>query len=379
MAKSTTADSLTLPRDALLGVVAAVSRIVETRNTIPILANLRLTAGSGVLTAVGTDLDIEARASCLAEGALDATVPAKLLHDILRKTPEGAEVSLQPEADGSRIVVRAGRSRFTLQAMDSKDFPDLSDVETGDGDHVPAADLARAFEACAFAISTEETRYYLNGIYLHAVADGAGTVLRAAATDGHRLARFDMPCPAGLAGMPGVIVPRKTVHEMLRDLKAAGKDETVTIAVSPLRLRYASPRLALASKLIDGTYPDYTRVIPTANDKRVTVEAGALAAAADRVSTIASERSRAVKFEIGEGRIALSVANPDAGEARDEVEADYDNADLTIGFNARYLTEILAHVPGDTVLIKLAGPGDPTLLMSREGAEALYVLMPMRV
>jgi DNA polymerase III subunit beta len=372
-------EPLTIDRDALLKAVQAVGAVVERRNTIPILQNILLEAVGGTLRLRATDLDIDARAEAPADGHIHATVPGGLLQDILRKLAEGSQVRLAPDVDPGRLVLRAGRARFTLNTLDPVDFPDMTAGEWVAGFDLPATALEQMLGRCAFAISTEETRYYLNGVYLHAVDVEGTTMLTAVATDGHRLARVRREAPEGAGGMPGVIIPRKTVEQIRRDLKAAAKDETARLDVSTLKIRYSSPRITLTSKLIDGTFPDYTRVIPTANDKRLTAELAELLTASDRVSTIASDRGRAVKIELGDGPMKLSVSNPDAGSSVEEIEADYDGAPLTIGFNARYLHDILGEIDSDTVLIKLAEAGSPTILQSREGADALFVLMPMRV
>lgn len=366
-------------RAALLRSLGHVHRVVERRNTIPILSNVLLRGEGSSLQLKATDLDIEVTEGIAADvpdpGA--TTVPAHVLYDIVRKLPDGAQVSLET-GEGGQMTIRSGRSRFALGALPEGDFPDLATGEMPHGFEIGAADLKRLIDKTQFAISTEETRYYLNGIFLHVLeADGA-PVLRAVATDGHRLARVEIPAPAGSVGMPGVIVPRKAVAEIQKLLDDGG--ETVGIDLSPakIRLRFADG-LTLISKLIDGTFPDYQRVIPANNDKRLTVERDTFAKAVDRVSTISSERGRAVKLGLTDGRLALSVNNPDAGSATEELDVDYAASALDIGFNARYLLDITAQLEGDTALFKLADPGSPTLIQDREGASALYVLMPMRV
>jgi DNA polymerase-3 subunit beta len=202
-------------------------------------------------------------------------------------------------------------------------------------------------------------------------------MMRAVATDGHRLARVEMAAPGGAEGMPGIIVPRKAVAEIQKLVEDEGSD--VGIELSPSKIRLTFDGVVLTSKLIDGTFPDYQRVIPTGNDKRLTVERDDFAKAVDRVSTISSERGRAVKLALTDGRLTLSVNNPDSGSATEEIEVDYEAGPLDIGFNARYLLDITGQLDGDTALFRLADPGSPTLIQDREGAPALYVLMPMRV
>jgi DNA polymerase-3 subunit beta len=240
-----------------------------------------------------------------------------------------------------------------------------------------AADVKRLIDRTQFAISTEETRYYLNGIYLHAAGSAKAAILRAVATDGHRLAQVDMPLPKGADGMPGVIVPRKTVGEVQRLIEDNAAE--VSIELSQGKIRFTLGNVVLTSKLIDGTFPDYGRVIPQGNDKELIVDKGDFAAAVDRVSTISSERGRAVKLALSAGKLVLSVTNPDSGSATEELEVEYVADALDIGFNSRYLLDIAAQIEGEVAVLKLADPGSPTLVQDKENKSALYVLMPMRV
>ncbi|MET0528434.1 MAG: DNA polymerase III subunit beta [Microvirga sp.] len=370
---------VTVERAALLKALGHVHRVVERRNTIPILSNVLLRAEEGSLRLRATDLDIEVTETIPADitEAGSTTVPAYMIYDIVRKLPDGAQVSLEMTADMGQMQIRSGRSRFMLQALPESDFPDLA---AGDLPHrftLAASDLKRLIEKTQFAISTEETRYYLNGIYLHTIDSGGSLVIRAVATDGHRLARVELPAPNGSEGMPGVIIPRKAVAEIVKLVEDGS--ENITIELSSAKVRLTFDGVVLTSKLIDGTFPDYQRVIPAGNDKSLVVERGDFAKAVDRVSTISSERGRAVKLALADGRLTLTVNNPDSGSATEEIEVDYDNTPIDIGFNARYLLDITAQLDGDTALFKLADAGSPTVIQDREGAPALYVLMPMRV
>jgi DNA polymerase-3 subunit beta len=370
---------VTIERAALLRALGHVHRVVERRTTIPILANVLLDAKSGSLTLKTTDLDLEITEKTAAEVARPGatTLPAHTLYDIVRKLPEGAQVSLETSGDAGQLTLRSGRSRFNLQCLPESDFPE---VTSGDFSHkftLPPGDLKRLIEKTQFAISSEETRYYLNGIYIHALDVDGRLMLRAVATDGHRLARLELPAPEGCAGMPGVILPRKAVSEARSLIEDAQGD--VLIELSTNKMRFAFGDALLTTKLIDGTFPDYARVIPAGNDKLLTVDCAAFKDAVDRVSTISSERGRAVKLALSDGKLVLSVTNPDQGSAVEEIEADYDGAPLDVGFNARYLIDITQQLDSDTALFKLADPGSPTLIQDRDGAAALYVLMPMRV
>ncbi|MGC1269731.1 MAG: DNA polymerase III subunit beta [Croceibacterium sp.] len=372
----------TIERAKLLRCLSHVQSVVERRNTIPILSNVLIEAAAdGSVRVTATDLDLQVVESMAANrvetpGAI--TVSAHLLFDIARKLPDGAEVSL--ETADNRMVVKASRSRFQLPTLPRDDFPQIVEGDLPTSFELPARLLAELVDRTRFAISTEETRYYLNGIFLH-VSDEAEPLLKAAATDGHRLARFTIARPEGAAGMPDVIVPRKAVAE-LRKLLEETLDSSVQVDLSASKIRFAlggEGGVVLTSKLIDGTFPDYSRVIPTGNDKKLTVDPKALYQGVDRVATIATEKTRAVKMGLDHDRVTLSVTSPDNGTASEEVSAEYASEGLEIGFNANYLKDILSQIDGDTVELHLADPGAPTLIRKDEHSPALYVLMPMRV
>jgi DNA polymerase III subunit beta len=370
---------VTTERADLLKSLGHVHRVVERRNTIPILANVLLQASGSQLSLKATDLDLEVVEPVTAEVAAPGatTVPAHMFYEIVRKLPEGAQVVLESLADRASLVIRAGRSRFTLQTLPESDFPDLAAGEMTHRFSIAAAALKSMVERTQFAISTEETRYYLNGIYLHMPSGGDTPVLRAVATDGHRLAQFDAAAPEGAAGMPGVIVPRKTVGELQRLIEAT--DAEIGVDLSQSKIRFTLGQVVLTSKLIDGTFPDYGRVIPLGNDKTLKVDKQDFEAAVDRVSTVSSERGRAVKLSLSGSRLLLSVTNPDSGSATEELEVEYDGDPLDIGFNSRYLLDIAAQVESEQAVFKLADPGSPTLIQAEGASGALYVLMPMRV
>ena len=370
---------VTVERAELLKSLGHVHRVVERRNTIPILANVLIRADKSALSLKATDLDLEVIESIAAEvsPAGSTTVPAHMFYEIVRKLPEGSQVVLESSSDRAVLAIRAGRSRFTLQTLPESDFPDLA---AGDMTHkftLAAADLKRLIDKTQFAISTEETRYYLNGIYLHVAGAAKSQTLRAVATDGHRLAQTDLPVPAGAAGMPGVIVPRKTVTEVQRLIEDS--EAEVTVELSSAKIRFSIGDVVLTSKLIDGTFPDYARVIPSGNDKELVVDKKDFEAAVDRVSTVSSERGRAVKLSLTGGKLILSVTNPDSGSATEEIEVEYDSDPIDIGFNSRYLLDIAAQLDGEVAVLRLADPGSPTLIEDKDAKGSLYVLMPMRV
>lgn len=370
---------ITVERSELLRSLGHVHRVVERRNTIPILANVLIRADRSKLSLKATDLDIEVMDSIAAEVAPggSTTVPAHMIFDIVRKLPEGAQIVLESSGDRAALTIRAGRSRFTLQTLPESDFPDLAPGEMTHKFTLKAADLKRLIEKTQFAISTEETRYYLNGIYLHAIGSVKSQSLRAVATDGHRLAQMEVDLPQGAVGMPGIIVPRKTVGEVQRLME--DNEAEVAVELSAGKIRFTIGTTVLTSKLVDGTFPDYARVIPLNNEKALVVDKKEFEAAVDRVSTVSSERGRAVKLSITNGRLLLSVTNPDSGSANEELEVEYEAEPIDIGFNSRYLLDIAAQIESEAAVLKLADPGSPTLIQDKDPRGALYVLMPMRV
>jgi DNA polymerase-3 subunit beta len=369
----------TIERATLLRCLSHVQSVVERRNTIPILSNVLIEAApDNSVRLMATDLDlqiIESMGAVSVDSPGAITVSAHLLFDIARKLPDGSQVSL--ETADNRMIVKAGRSRFQLPTLPRDDFPVIVEGDLPTSFEIPARTLAELIDRTRFAISTEETRYYLNGIFFHVTDD----VLRAAATDGHRLARFTLPRPEGAEGMPDVIVPRKCVGE-LRKLLEEVLDTNVLVDLSASKVRFTlggEHGVVLTSKLIDGTFPDYTRVIPTGNDKLLRLDPRSFFQGVDRVATIATEKTRAVKMTLETDRVTLSVTSPDNGTAAEEVPAEYTSPGFEIGFNANYLKDILSQIDGDNVELHLADAGAPTLIRKDDKASALYVLMPMRV
>src|SRR5688572_3456184 len=340
----------TIERATLLKGLGHVHSVVERRNTIPILSNVLIEADEdGGIRLMATDLDLQinerVEANVTDPGA--TTVPAHTLFEIVRKLPEGSQVELIA-AEG-RMQVNAGRARFTLSTLPRDDFPIIAEGELPTRFELPAATLRQIIDKTRFAISTEETRYYLNGIYLH-VSDEAQPVLKAAAPAGHRRAVITVPRPDGAQGMPGVIIPRKGVAALRKLLDEV--DGTVQVSLSDSTIRFDLGAAVLTSKLLDGTFPDYSRVIPTANDKLLKIDPRGFEEGVDRVSTIASERTRAVKMALERDRVTLSVTSPENGTAAEEVPADYGAESFEIGFNARYLLDILGQIEGDTVEVR---------------------------
>jgi DNA polymerase-3 subunit beta len=370
---------VTLERNHLLKSLGHVHRVVERRNTYPILANVLLKAADGRIDLRATDLDIEVTENvpAMVGTAGTTTVPAHTLYEIVRKLSDGAEVKLETQG-GEQMLLTSGRSRFNLACLSPDSFPDLKSGTFTHTFTLPATTLRELIERTQFAISNEETRYYLNGIYLHTLEVGGTTVLRAVATDGHRMARAETDAPDGAKGMPGIIIPKKTVGEVQKLVD--GADGEITVEVSDTKIRFTLDGIVLLSKLIEGTFPDYERVTPKNNDKTMNVDRATFATAVDRVSTIASERGgKAVKLSMKDGQLELSVTNPDHGTATEELAVDFEPESFEIGFNARYLLDIIGQIRSDNAVFQFNDAGSPTLVREDGEAKALYVLMPMRV
>ena len=365
---------LTIDRISLLRPLGHVQSVVERRNTIPILANvvLRAEVGELSLTATDMDMDIATEVGCSVMTSGTTTMSAHLLYDIARKLPDGAEVEIA--VNDGHAMVSAGRSSFRLPTLPVEDFPAISSNELPVNFSLTAADMRDLIDATRFAISTEETRYYLNGIYIHKAESGE---LCAVATDGHRLAMTRQALPSGAAQMPSIILPRKAVSELRKLLDDFDGD--VLVGMSETRAEFRFGVVRLTSKLIDGTFPDYTRVIPVGNDRIMQVDVSAFSAAVDRVSTVASEKSRAVKMGLKSGVLTLSASNTDASSATEELEVSYDGPEMEIGFNARYLLDIAGQVNSDLVEFVLADQWSPSLVRAPGDEASLFFLMPMRV
>ena len=372
---------VTIERATLLKALGHVQSVVERRNTIPILSNVLIEAGENGVALTATDMDLTVVESlpCMVLSGGAVTAPAHTFYDIVRKLPDGSQVALTIDAETGHLAIKSGRSHFNLPTLPKEDFPAPGSEDLPTNFEISAGDFRSLIDKTRFAISTEETRYYLNGIFIHPKAEGdQGAALRAVATDGHRLARVEVPMPAGAENMPGVIVPRKAVAEVRKLLDSAG-DENIAIAFSESKVRVSVEGVLLTSKLIDGTFPDYERVIPVNNDKELDIECATFSEAVDRVSTISSEKSRAVKMVVQDGQITLSANSPDYGMASDEMEVDYSGEAIEIGFNARYLLDIAQQIEGDQARFLMSDGASPTVILDLSDQAALYVLMPMRV
>lgn len=372
---------LKVDRTILLKALAHIQSVAEKRNTIPILANVLIEVQDGQMTLTATDMEIAIvetiNAESIENGAV--TAPASVLYEIVRKLPDGAMVELTHTSVDMPLSLRAGKYATSLNVLDVEEFPSMT---SGDFPHqfqISTELLKKLIEQTRFAISTEETRYYLNGIYFHITDDNGEKKLCAVATDGHRLAKVNSAMPEGAENIPGVIIPRKTIYEIYKLLEEA--EETIQIMLSDTRIQLKFGAVTLTSKLIDGTFPEYERVIPKNNTKILRVGKQDFAMAVARVAAISMERSRPVKLSLNNNSLILSASSVDQGNAKEELDASqvqYDSTPLEIGFQARYLNDITDQIDNQVEFI-LADNSAPTIVRDVDDPSALYVLMPMRV
>ncbi len=369
---------LSIDRSDLLRSLNHMQSVVERRNTVPILSNVLMKADNGILRLSSTDMDLEINESVAANVTVNGatTAPAHTFHEIVRKFPDDSQIEIELNAEGTQITVRAGRSKFKLSCLPVSDFPEISISDLPYEFSIPASDLRALIDRTKFAMSTEETRYYLNGIYMHATDSNGVKVLRAVSTDGHRLARFEMPLPEGAESIPGVIIPRKTVSEIRKLIEDAA--DIIKISLSDNKIRFSFDHIIMTSKLIDGTFPNYQQVIPQNNDKIVEIDPKIFSSAIDRVSTISDGKSRALKIIVNGKQMTLSASSPEAGSAIEELEVNSD-ASIEIGFNAKYLLDITSQIDGEGCRLSFADSNSQTIIQDNNDPSALYVLMPLRV
>lgn len=362
-----------------------VQSVVERRNTIPILANVKIDASKdGRITFTTTDMDISIKdiveANVSEEGSI--TVPAHMLYEIVRKLPDNSEVKFsKTNEENSNMDLIIGSSEFLLPCLPVSEFPNF---EVGEYSHVFQINsevLRVLFSKTRHAVSTEETRYYLNGVYFHAANDESGVPqLRAVATDGHRLAWAQSIQPEGCQDMPGIIVPKKTVGEIVKLLEDFAGD--VKISISANKITFEIGASVINSKLIDGKFPDYNRVIPKSNDKCVEVSRENLARSIDLVISVSNDRTRAVKFNVEPSKLTISATSEVNGNAKgaQEIEADYDSKEqVIIGFNSKYVLDSLSVIDGDKVKLSLSNNLGAVIAQDSQEENCKYILMPMQI
>ena len=368
--------NFTVDRNTPLKPLGHVYSVVERRNTIPILSNVLIETNSSKVsfTATDMDMDIVEETTCIVSSQGKVTLSAHTLYDIIRKLPDGSEVKV--ELKELNVEISAGNSKFILPTLPVDDYPIMTNIEKDHEFDVQSIDLANVIDNTKFAISLEETRYYLNGIFLH-VPNSDIQKLRAVATDGHRLAQAEIPLPEGASNMPGIILPRKAVGEIRKLTDST--DGKIKVIISNTKAQFVFPNSILTTKLIDGSFPDYQRVIPKENLNKLVVSNQEFSKAIDRVSTVSLEKSRAVKLSLSNNLLSLNVNSHDLGNASEDLEIDYSYDNIEIGFNSKYLLDITSQIQGKEIQILLSDSASPALITDPDQDGVIFVLMPMRV
>tara|TARA_B100000902_G_C27322377_1_gene925579 strand:+ start:3873 stop:5000 length:1128 start_codon:yes stop_codon:yes gene_type:complete len=366
----------------LLKALNHIHGIVEVRHTLPILSNIVLSAANNELSLSSTNLDIfcsdKINAEIVTSGEI--SVPAITFFEIVKRLPSGSDVILSMADEDTELVLKCGRSKFNLSTLKTEDFPILSDRDLLTNFVISADELSRMIDKTKFAISNEETRYYLNGIFFHKAESNSIKFLRAVATDGHRLAQYDIPLPQGADEITGIIIPKKTVFELRKVLDDADGD--VNVSLNENKIKFSFNNLKIVSKVIDGTFPDYTKVIPQNNDKKFKTNNSELKNAIDRVSAVAineETKSKAIKLTIENNKLNLSVESQSKGSAKEEIDISYNNEKVDIGFNSRYLLDICNEVDGDEIDVNLLDSISPAIILDKTDENLFFVLMPMRI
>jgi len=366
----------------LLKALSHIHGIVEVRHTLPILSNIILEAKDDKLILSSTNLDIycsdKIKAEVLQSG--EVSVSAVTFFEIIKRLPSGSEVLMIMEEGENEIRLTCGRSKFNLSTLKTDDFPIISDSDLSTNFVLSADELIRIIDKTKFAVSNEETRYYLNGIFLHKAERNSIQFLRAVATDGHRLAQYDIPLPQGAEDITGIIIPKKTIYELRKVLDDANGD--VSVSLNENKIKFSFNDLKVVSKVIDGTFPDYTKVIPQKNDKNFKTNNSELKDAIDRVSAVAANeesKSKAIKFCIENNSLSLSVESQSKGSANEMIDVNYSGDKVDIGFNSKYIIDICNEVDGDEISISLSDSISPAIILDKTDENLFFVLMPMRI
>ena len=366
----------------LLKALSHIHGIVEVRHTLPILSNIILEAKDDKLILSSTNLDIycsdKIKAEVIKSG--EVSVSAVTFFEIIKRLPSGSEVSMIMEEGENEIRLTCGRSRFNLSTLKTDDFPIISDSDLSTNFVLSADELIRVIDKTIFAVSNEDTRYYLNGIFLHKAERNSIQFLRAVATDGHRLAQYDIPLPQGAEDITGIIIPKKTIYELRKVLDDANGD--VSVSLNENKIKFSFNDLKVVSKVIDGTFPDYTKVIPQKNDKNFKTNNSDLKNAIDRVSAVAANeesKSKAIKFCIENNSLSLSVESQSKGSANEMIDVNYSGVKVDIGFNSKYIIDICNEVDGEEVDISLLDSVSPAIILDKTDENLFFVLMPMRI
>ena len=366
----------------LLKAISHIHGVVEIRHTLPILSNMIIAAKDGHLKLCSTNLDIycsdQVNAEVVSPGEI--SVSASTFHEIIKRLPNGSDLHATLDKESSSLILKCGRSKFNLTTLKTDDFPIIADSDLDINFVLSATELIRMIDKTKFAISNEETRYYLNGIFFHKTQKNSIDILRVVATDGHRLAQYDIPLPQGAEEMTGLIIPKKTILELRRVLDDANGD--INISLNDNKIKFSFNDLTIISKVIDGTFPDYTKVIPKNNNKVFATNSNELKSAIDRVSAVSINeeiKSKAIKLLIESNKLLLSVESLSKGSANEELDINYNEEKVEIGFNSRYLVDICNEIDGDEVIIHILDSISPAIILDKSDENLFFVLMPMRI
>ena len=361
----------TAEREHILAALQAAIGVVERRQTMPILANVLLSAKDNRLAVTATDLEVELVAGADIKSAGDGaiTVPGRKLLDICRSLPDGAKITVSQE--GERVQLRAGKSRFTLSSLPAAEFPVIEEMNVQQTLDIPQADLKRLLDKTHFSMAQQDVRYYLNGMLL----ETDGKMLRSVATDGHRLALCEMDLASKGKGQQ-IIVPRKGVLELQRLL---GSEGVVSLTIGSNHIRVQIGDIRFTSKLIDGRFPEYSRVIPANPPRSVLADRDVLRSALQRTAILSNEKYRGIRLALKGNSMTLQAHNPEQEEAEEEIEVQYDGDDLEVGFNVNYLLDAIAAIEGSEVEIGLTDANSSCLIHAPGNNSSRYVVMPMRL
>jgi DNA polymerase-3 subunit beta len=363
-------------REAFLRVLTHVSSIVDSRSTIPILSNIYLKCDNNQIEIRSTDLDISIREFVSADSTKngEATVSSRILTDIIRKTKKNSIVKCKLE--GNRLIINSDNSVFELNALTADEFPKFVPLDPSNAFEITIQQMKRIFNKTKFAISAEETRYYLNGIYFHTISNGTKTTLRCVATDGHRLAKTELDLNSTFT-IPGIILPRKFILQLDRIL--GDFEGKVKMICTDTQVSLEADNFIIISKLIDGTFPDYEKVIPVSNDKLLQVEAEPFFNAVDRVSTVNQDKTPTVKLHFENNNVKIMATSTDSNKGDEEVAANYTADSLEILFNSKYILDLQDIIEGETMILELLNQSSPVIVKDTKDTSSLYILMPMRI
>lgn len=365
----------TITRQDLLKALSHVAPIAERKSTIPILSNLKIEAGNELLfTATNTDIEIIEKVPAQIAEEGKTTLPAHILYDIARKLPD-ADVSFSTQE--TQMLITAGRAKFALPMLPADDFPMMAGAPLPFKFTITPDDLIALIDKTKFAVSNEETRYYLNGIYVHTLEENGQNILRSAATDGGRLALFDVPAPDGSKGMPSVIIPKQVIGELRKLLDDTSAD--VTVEVSETKTRFSFEHAVMTSKLIDGKYPNYLAVIPKGNDKTLTLKTADFKEAVDRISSVSVDKFKAVKMIVSKEGLTLTASTPEAGTGTEDIAAKYDGDTIEILFAYRKLLDMANQVETEDMVFQLSDGTSPAIMKEKDNDHFVYVVMPLRL